>query len=243
MAMTMDTKLCFGFNTRKTFKSLNIRIPTELPLWKKVRLDSSISIESNVTFYKGEFLWSMGAYSYSASALSRNTRVGRYCSIGENVAIMGFQHPLERFTTSTVSYSNYEFSTKNDNIVDFSTHQDLPIIIKNDVWIGANVTLKPGITIGNGAVIACNAVVTRDVPDYAIVGGIPSKTIKYRFDNGVIDKLLSIQWWNYNYLDFSSIPSDAPIEYFIQEFEHLVKQKSIHTYTPPCFRLKPNNSQ
>ena len=68
--------------------------------------------------------------------------------------------------------------------------------IGNDVWIGEGVTIKGGVTIGDGAVLAMNACVTRDVPPYAIVGGVPAKIIRYRFDNNIIQGLLSIRWWD-----------------------------------------------
>ena len=70
------------------------------------------------------------------------------------------------------------------------------VIIKNDVWIGANSVIMPNITIGNGAIIGAGAVVTKDVPDYAIVAGVPAKIIKYRFSQDIIDRLLILQWWN-----------------------------------------------
>lgn len=69
------------------------------------------------------------------------------------------------------------------------------ILIQNDVWIGQTVTIYGGVTIHNGAVVAGNSVVTKDVPPYAIVGGNPARVIKYRFDQETIDKLLKIQWW------------------------------------------------
>ena len=69
-------------------------------------------------------------------------------------------------------------------------------IIGNDVWIGSNVIIKGGIKIGDGAIIAMGAVVTKDVPPYAVVGGVPAQVIKYRFKEEEIQALLSIQWWN-----------------------------------------------
>ena len=67
--------------------------------------------------------------------------------------------------------------------------------IGNDVWIGADVKIKSGITIGNGAVIGAGAVVTKNIPDFAVVGGVPAKIIKYRFDDETISKLLDSNWW------------------------------------------------
>ena len=70
--------------------------------------------------------------------------------------------------------------------------------IGNDVFIGANVTIIDGVTIGDGAIIGAGAVVVKDIPPYAVAGGIPAKVIKYRFDQDIIEKLLKLQWWNWS---------------------------------------------
>lgn len=120
----------------------------------------------------------MGAFSYSWSQLGLNTVVGRYSSIASSIRIFGVQHPYERFSSSAIVYSSIcniakSCSSKRNN---FSFQAVLapgpkPIIIGNDVWIGSHVALKPGITIHDGAVIATGAIVTKDVPPYAVVGG------------------------------------------------------------------------
>ena len=72
------------------------------------------------------------------------------------------------------------------------------IIIGNDVWIGYEAVILAGVTIGDGAIIGTRAVVTKDVPPYTIVGGVPAKPIKKRFSEEIISKLLDIQWWNWS---------------------------------------------
>lgn len=73
------------------------------------------------------------------------------------------------------------------------------VIIGNDVWIGANAVILPGVTIGDGAVVAAGAVVAKDVAPYEIVGGVPAKRIRYRFDEDTIEKLLEIKWWEWEH--------------------------------------------
>ena len=80
-----------------------------------------------------------------------------------------------------------------------------PVKIGNDVWIGRGAFIKGGVTIGDGAVIAAHAVVTKDVPPYAIVCGVPAKIIKYRFDCETIKELLDLKWWNYDLADFGEL--------------------------------------
>ena len=71
------------------------------------------------------------------------------------------------------------------------------IVVGNDVWIGYEAVVMAGVTIGDGAIVASRAVVTRDVPPYAIVGGVPAKVIKYRFDPATVESLLAIKWWEW----------------------------------------------
>ncbi|MEZ8122597.1 CatB-related O-acetyltransferase [Vibrio splendidus] len=94
------------------------------------------------------------------------------------------------------------------------------IVIGNDVWMGANVILLPGIVIGDGAVIAAGAVVSKDVPPYAIVGGVPAKIIKHRFSDDIIEGLLDTQWWNWDDAKIKShIPYMNTPEQFLQQLK------------------------
>lgn len=134
----------------------------------------------------------IGAYtSIGRYAKITHTDIGKYCAISWDTSINALSHPYTHLTISSFPYV-----PKTGNFVERRTQSYKKVIIKNDVWIGANCTIMPGIKIGNGAIIGAGSVVTKDVPDYAIVAGVPAKIIKYRFPKNIIDELLRLQWWN-----------------------------------------------
>ncbi|WP_330853092.1 CatB-related O-acetyltransferase [Dickeya undicola] len=145
--------------------------------------------------------------------------IGRYCSIAKNVKIMGSQHPTNWFTTSPIVYRD-EFSIKEIAGISLTEgmyfNETLPAPkIGHDVWIGEGAILKGGIVVSDGAIIAANAVVTKDVPPYAVVAGVPARVIKYRFEPQIIRALVASSWWDY---DFASLPKISDINLFLEEF-------------------------
>lgn len=140
----------------------------------------------------------LGNFSYIARHSNiTQTTIGNFCSIGSNCQIGLGRHPTSKFVSthpsfySTLKQCGYTFAKRG------CFEEFLPIEIGNDVWIGSNVIIMDGIHIGDGAIIGANSVVTKDVPDYAIVGGVPAKIIKYRFNEDQIKILKKIQWWNW----------------------------------------------
>jgi acetyltransferase-like isoleucine patch superfamily enzyme len=122
--------------------------------------------------------------------------VGKYCSISRNVRIGLGRHPLNLLSTNSIFYSQNKTAIRNDWIKKINFEEHKPTKIGHDVWIGEFVSVIGGVNIGDGAVIATKSVVTKDVPPYAIVGGIPARVIKYRFDEKTIATLLQIKWWD-----------------------------------------------
>jgi acetyltransferase-like isoleucine patch superfamily enzyme len=138
----------------------------------------------------------IGMFSYIGNnSFVNNCETGKYCSIGVDFKIGIGRHPVNYLSTSPVFYIK-------DNVLNYSyadeNHFDeyKKSYIGNDVWIGASVFVAEGVKIGDGAVIGAGAVVTKDVPPYTVVAGVPAKIIRYRFSCEIIEKILEIEWWN-----------------------------------------------
>lgn len=133
-----------------------------------------------------------------------NANIGRFTSIGPNVSIIIGQHPTRTFVSTHPVFFSMEkqigYTYVSSQLFDEFKYSDeeckYSVVIGNDVWIGNGAKIMEGITIGDGAIIAAGAIVTKNVLAYAIVGGVPAKIIKYRFQNDEIEYLLKIKWWD-----------------------------------------------
>lgn len=141
----------------------------------------------------------IGRYTYIAGARVANASVGPFCSIGPQAIVGGLgRHPIDYLSTHPIFYSvdnNLGVSFIDRDLSYNVFHEFLPVVIGADVWIGARVTVLDGIEVGHGAIIAAGAVVTKNVPPYAVVGGVPAKIIKFRFSSQIIGELLREKWW------------------------------------------------
>lgn len=125
--------------------------------------------------------------------------IGKFCSIacGAKFLFNSANHTLSSLSTYPFPLFFEEWNLDKKNVAQ-SWDNKGDIIIGNDVWIGYEAVILAGVSIGDGAIIGARAVVTKDVPPYTIVGGVPAKSIKKRFSDETISSLLSIQWWNWS---------------------------------------------
>lgn len=166
-------------------------------IWALVDNISMIDKKAKVCRHSKIFNSSIGAYSYLSSKASLvYASVGKYCSIGHNSSIGMGHHALRNLSTSPL-FTEKHNATGHSWITQSQIYPYKKVSVGNDVWIGTRVLVVGGVSIGNGAVIAAGAVVTKDVPPYAIVGGVPARILRYRFSPEIIEKLEDLEWWNY----------------------------------------------
>jgi len=173
-----------------------------------LRVGTEATLEPYCHIFGGQALPArMGAFSYSFSELAPHVSIGRYCSIASRVEFIDSEHPTDWATTSPFSYSPYGLEGFPDYLHAQGATSFLlypaapfhaqPVVIGNDVWVGQGAIFSGGVTVGDGAIIAARAVVTKDVPPYAIVGGAPARLIRMRFPEAVAERLRALAWWRF----------------------------------------------
>ncbi|WP_419767358.1 CatB-related O-acetyltransferase [Arcobacter sp.] len=202
------------------------RFPGSLIL-SNVYIDSNSSINKNSKLFQNVTV--INSIIGNGTYLQSNTNcyysdIGKYCSIGSNVTIGLASHLTNTISTSPIFYDCSQslpfFLTKRT----LDSKLLIPkTVIEHDVWIGQGAMIKAGVTIGMGSVIGAGAVVVKDVKPYSIVGGVPAKHIKYRFDEKVRNLLIDSQWWK---LDEEIL--EELNEYFDNPLEFTEKVKKIN---------------
>lgn len=202
------------------WKFLGINYYFFLKKQKKVYLDKAKNTTIGYkTYHNGAFVWQW----YDQSFL----RIGSYCSISNEVNFVldtGFHQLSEVTSFPHMNHMNHPYDIQNMTIASFIENNQLPkgnISVGNDVWIGMNAIILPNVNVGNGVTIMAGAIVTRDVPDYAVVAGVPARVIKMKHSEDIIQKLNVISWWNWDPDKVEKNCSDfyLPIEEFIKKWE------------------------
>jgi len=190
-------------------------ISNEARVSKEAILEEPVRVQGRTMIRENSFIGSFSAINEDTT-IHVGTTIGRYCSIGKKSEVGVPKHAMERLSTSVVSYHlENRFPAYNADFkqVEFEIYEETNI--GNDVWIGSLVGIKTGVSIGDGAVVGMGAIVTKDVPPYTIVTGVPATITGYRFDKQTIEKLLELKWWDLDYkllydIDFYDI--DKAIE-------------------------------
>lgn len=176
----------------------NNRISIKSSIWRTQLKGRNIAIHENtrVNNCVVESYTYVGRNSYLA-----NCKIGKYCSIGPGFTCAFGRHPINKFVSThpffySKQYNNKLKSDKFDEFKYIDSQNKTMASIGNDVWIGTNVIILDGVKVGDGAVIGAGTIVTKDVPPYSIVVGVPGRIIKYRFSDKEIDFLLKKKWWD-----------------------------------------------
>ena len=166
----------------------------------------------------------VGDFSYfERHAEAIYTSIGKFCSIAANTRINALEHSIERITQHKLSYRPNEFFRYLGVDEGFRDRRRAKIVsIGHDVWIGHGAVLMPGVSIGNGAVVGANAVVTRDVEPFAIVVGSPARVLRPRFAGDICRRIEQLAWWDWPVETlFEAVPEmqAMPIEAFLDRWE------------------------
>jgi len=215
-------------------------------------------ILGTVTFEEPAFLFdlrrvknaTLGAFTYVNGAYTTSLydcRIGRYCSIAEAVVLGPYEHPTEGLTTHPFAFAGPdEFPAffRMPAYARLAVEHSQPVEINrrhtevgHDVWIGAGAFIKRGVKIGDGAVIAAHALVTRDVPPYTIVAGTPARVVRLRFPEAIVGRLQALAWWNYDLAPHKQDLDLTRVEPALERLEQLAKDAKLQPLNPAAWQL------
>lgn len=191
---------------------------------KHLLFEDGVSLDSGTTGPRDKVFFGGHSYMNSGGYLLGTVFIGRYCSIGRRVSIGAAAHSMTGLTTSPRLGSRPEDMNRTEEYLAWAgaraPKEPGPTIIENDVWIGDGAVIFPGVRISTGAVIGANSVVRRDVPPYAIVAGVSSTPLRYRFKPEIRSSLLASRWWDFPHKTLSDLPT-GDVRRFIAEIGSL----------------------
>lgn len=189
-------------------------------------------------------LLSLGAFSYVVEATKHflSMNIGRYCSIARGTNLVQGNHPIDSVTTNPYHYGNYAKKNLPEELKYQGPVGAFPrsfgrTEIGNDVWIGGHCTIKGGVLIGHGAVIASGSVVVKDIAPYTIVGGNPARPIRDRFPRELAERLLTLKWWDWSPASFRDL-NMYDVESFLDGMETRLERGELVPFSPRQFTFR-----
>ena len=225
------------FVRNNIFLKNSFKIKNIFSIGDTVTLNRQVLVEPYATMAGRAGFTSAGAFSYTHSGFGGNATIGRYCSIAPSSRLMGKEHPLDRISTHTFTCRDYYNKWVAESFgvelgaIPFERTDRGGLIVHHDVWIGGSVLLRPGVSIGTGAVVAAGSVVVKDVPPFAIVGGNPARLIRYRFDEKTFERILAMAWWRFHVRDFAGLDM-ADTHGFLDGLSERIEAGTITAYCP-----------
>jgi acetyltransferase-like isoleucine patch superfamily enzyme len=190
-------------------------------------LNSRVMMVGNTQVMMGRFSYGLERVSIMQCGEGASLTIGSFCSIASATVFLGCNHRVDWITT----YPFGHIYTDTLGCTGITGHpvSSGDIVIGNDVWLGTNSTIMSGITIGDGAVIAANSHVVKDVEPYSIVGGNPAKFISYRFTSKIRALLLELKWWELPLEFIQSIAAELSGVPDVEKLKALVKRAKAHS--------------
>lgn len=177
-------------------------------------------IKERVQFHDSE----LGDYSYiERHSEAIYARIGKFCAIASDVRINALNHPIERVSQHKITYRPNEYFAGAKLDKNFREARIAkPVSIGHDVWIGHGAIILPGVSIGHGAVVAAGAVVSKDVPPYAVVAGVAARFLKWRFAPEISQRIIALSWWDWEHDRLAAAVDDMralSVEAFLAKYE------------------------
>jgi acetyltransferase-like isoleucine patch superfamily enzyme len=231
----------FGSEPLKRLAPLGLKMGT---MRGSFALAEASSFEPPIFLQAGvetQSLLDIGAFSSISGGRIGDVMMGRYCAIAPDVVIGANEHPTDWLTCSRVAHfpmvhgwdtfcrpDAVEFVRKHTN---HFTASRPTTVLGHDVWIGQGAFIRTGVKLGTGCIVGARSVVTRDVPPYAVVSGLPATIKRYRFPEPLIERLLKLEWWRYSLYDCYQVPFNR-IDDAVNQLEDLVAAGTLKPYEP-----------